>query len=144
MNNRFVITVYYEIDTIKVESASEVYSDTTPSGFTKSITIILPTELAHADYFAQLKKLDNIKLISQREILADDTTEFEYVTSPKGVTTFIELVKKHFEMQVLNTLRVVNLDKVSLIFGSLSKITMTLSQVITTHNMPNSISNSLL
>ena len=72
-----------------------------------------------------MKKLENIKLISQREILADDTTEFEYVTSPKGVATFIELVKKHFEMQVLNTLRVVNLDKVSLIFGSLTKISMT-------------------
>ncbi len=93
----------------------------------------MPTELSNADYFSKLKKLDEIRLISQNENLADETTEFEYVTNPKGlklfenllfdkfysitdimkvVPTFIELIKSHFEVSVLNTLRILSLDKV--------------------------------
>ena len=79
-------------DTINVESVTDFYDDSNPTGFAKLLKIILPTELSHASYFAKIKKYENIRLITQNEILGEGKTEFEYVTRYKY--RYLNIIKR--------------------------------------------------
>lgn len=105
-------------ETTKIESVRENKSPNYPSGFAKSVKLnIYKSDANKAKLLSEIASLsEKIIFVGEKEIAVHETdqkVELEFLASPKGVVSLLDLIKLHFESNsdILNTLRIYDLDK---------------------------------
>lgn len=94
-----------QFNTKSVEPVETILSSTHPSGYSKSVKINLKSDVT--------KFLNDVKTRQNVFLAGNVDTEYDFLTSPKGVVNLIDLVKKHFDDETLSSLRIFDLSKVS-------------------------------